>query len=46
MVWPSRQETVQTSLVIFVAVLLTALFMWGLDSLLGIAVLYLTGQGS
>jgi len=45
-VWPSRQETIQTSLVIFVAVLLTALFLWGVDSLLSISTLYLTGRGS
>ena len=44
-VWPSRQETIQTSLVIFVAVLVTALFLWGVDSLLFAAVRYLTGQG-
>ena len=44
-VWPTRQETIQTSLAIFVAVLLTALFLWGVDSLLFAAVRYLTGQG-
>jgi preprotein translocase subunit SecE len=44
-VWPSRQETIQTTLVIFGAVLLTSLFMWGVDALLLTAVRYLTGQG-
>jgi preprotein translocase subunit SecE len=44
-VWPSRQETIQTSLIIFVAVLLTALFLWGVDSLLFYVVRFLTGQG-
>jgi preprotein translocase subunit SecE len=44
-VWPSRQETIQTSLAVFVAVLITALFLWGVDSLLFAAVRYLTGQG-
>lgn len=44
-VWPTRQETVQTSLAIFVAVLLTALFLWGVDSILFSTVRYLTGQG-
>jgi preprotein translocase subunit SecE len=44
-VWPTRQETIQTSLVIFVAVLITALFLWAVDSLLFAAVRYLTGQG-
>jgi preprotein translocase subunit SecE len=33
-VWPTRQETLQTSLVIFIAVLLTALFLWAVDSIL------------
>jgi preprotein translocase subunit SecE len=44
-VWPSRQETIQTTLVIFIAVLITSLFMWGVDALLFTAVRYLTGQG-
>ncbi len=43
-VWPSRQETLQTSLIIFVAVLIMALFLWAIDSLLFLAVRYLTGQ--
>jgi preprotein translocase subunit SecE len=44
-VWPTRQETLQTSLAIFVAVLLTALFLWGIDSILFWLVTMLTGQG-
>ena len=44
-VWPTRQETLQTSLAIFVAVLLTALFLWGIDSILFWAVSALTNQG-
>ena len=44
-VWPSRQETLQTTLVIFVAVLLTALFLWGVDSILFVLVRMFTGQG-
>ena len=44
-VWPSRQETLQTTLVIFIAVLLTSLFLWGVDSLLFVLVRALTGQG-
>jgi len=44
-VWPTRQETVQTTLTIFIAVLVTALFLWGVDSLLFATVRYLTGQG-
>lgn len=43
-VWPSRQETIQMTLVIFIAVLLTSLFLWGVDSLLFNVVRMLTGQ--
>ena len=31
--WPTRQETLQTTLMIIVAVLITALFLWLFDSL-------------
>lgn len=34
-VWPSRQETTQTTLLVLVVVLITALILWGLDSLIG-----------
>jgi preprotein translocase subunit SecE len=34
-VWPTRQETTQTTLVVVVFVLLSALLLWGLDTLLG-----------
>jgi len=34
-VWPTRQETVQTTLIVVVFVVLVALMLWGLDSLLG-----------
>ena len=44
-VWPTRQETLQTLLIITIAVLLTALFLWAVDSLLFSIVRYLTGQG-
>ena len=44
-VWPSRQETLQTLLIITVAVLVTALFLWGVDSVLFSIVRALTGQG-
>jgi preprotein translocase subunit SecE len=44
-VWPTRQETMQTLLIIVIAVLLTALFLWAVDSLLFAIVRYLTGQG-
>ncbi|MCL7463097.1 preprotein translocase subunit SecE [Pseudomonas sp. NW5] len=34
-VWPTRQETTQTTLIVVAVVLLMALVLWGLDSLLG-----------
>lgn len=33
-VWPTRQETVQTTAIVVVVVLLTALALWAIDSLL------------
>ena len=43
-VWPSRQETIQATLMIAVVVLITALILWGLDSFLLWGVKSLTGQ--
>jgi preprotein translocase subunit SecE len=43
-VWPSRQETLQTTLVIAVFVVFMALVMWGLDSALLHGVQLLTGR--
>jgi len=34
-VWPTRVETVQTTLIVLVAVTIAALILWGLDSLFG-----------
>ena len=34
-VWPTRQETVQTTLIVLAFVVLVALMLWGLDTLLG-----------
>ena len=45
-VWPNRQETMQVTLVVFVMILILALFFWGLDTLLGALTRWLTGQGS
>jgi preprotein translocase subunit SecE len=33
-VWPTKQETTQTALMVFVFTLIMSLFFWGLDSLL------------
>lgn len=43
-VWPTRQETVQSTLVVVLMVVITALFLWGLDSVLLWLVSLLTGQ--
>ena len=45
-VWPTRQETVQTTLLVIGVVILAALILWGLDSVLGWAVKKLIGGGS
>jgi len=45
-VWPTRQESVQTTLMIAVVVVLMALLMWGLDSFLLYGVELLTGRNS
>lgn len=34
-VWPSRQESTQTTLIVVAFVIVTALILWGLDTLLG-----------
>jgi len=34
-VWPTRQEVTQTTLIVVVIVLITALLLWGLDTLIG-----------
>lgn len=44
-VWPNRQETMQVTIVVFVMVVVLALFFWGLDTLLALLTRYLTGQG-
>ena len=42
-VWPTRQETMQTTLIVVVVVLVMALLLWGLDSLLGWLVSLIVG---
>ena len=41
-VWPSRQETMQTTLLVMLMVMVAALLLWGVDSTLGWAVRALT----
>ncbi|MEN8107151.1 MAG: preprotein translocase subunit SecE [Pseudomonadota bacterium] len=45
-VWPTRQETIQTTLAVLVVVLLVGIFLWLLDMFLLRAIQFLTGQGS
>jgi preprotein translocase subunit SecE len=45
-VWPTRQESIQATLMITVVVLIMALMLWGLDTLLLWGVETLTGRGS
>ena len=42
-VWPNRQETVQTTLIVVAVVLLMGLILWGLDSLFGWIVSIIVG---
>tara|TARA_B110000305_G_scaffold45630_1_gene48535 strand:+ start:221 stop:559 length:339 start_codon:yes stop_codon:yes gene_type:complete len=37
-VWPTRQETLQTTMIVLLMVMLVALLLWAFDSLLGWAV--------
>ena len=43
-VWPTRQETVQTTLVVMVMVLVLGVILWGIDTFLLWAIGLLTGQ--
>jgi len=45
-VWPTRAETMQTTLAVVLMVLLVGIFLWLLDMLLLWAIQLLTGQGS
>ncbi len=42
--WPTRQETVQTALVVVAMVVITALILWGIDSFFMWIVGMITGQ--
>ena len=41
-VWPTRKETVQTTMIVMVLVFFVALFLWLLDTVVLIAIEYLT----
>jgi preprotein translocase subunit SecE len=42
-VWPTRKETMQTTIVVLIVVLIVAILLWLLDMFLGWAVRFLTG---
>jgi preprotein translocase subunit SecE len=44
-VWPSRQETMQTTLIVFVMVLIMGIVLWLFDMMLGAILKALTGTG-
>jgi preprotein translocase subunit SecE len=44
-IWPTRPETVQTTLAVLVIVIIVGLFLWAIDSILFWVVQMLTGQG-
>jgi preprotein translocase subunit SecE len=45
-VWPSRQETVQTTFMVIVAVIIIGIFLWLIDMVLAEAIQLLTGTGA
>jgi preprotein translocase subunit SecE len=42
--WPTRQETIQTTLFVVAMVVMLALILWGVDSILMLVIGWLTGQ--
>lgn len=44
-VWPTRQETNQTTLIVLVATLIVGLLLWGLDGIIVRLVAFITGIG-
>jgi preprotein translocase subunit SecE len=45
-VWPTREETVQTTLIVAAMVVILALVLWGMDGILVWLIGWLTGQRS
>jgi len=45
-VWPTRNETVQTTLIVILLVVLVCVILWALDSFLGWGFRVLTGTGN
>ena len=45
-VWPTREETLQTTLIVILMVIFIAIFLWLLDLFLGWSIGALMGKGS
>lgn len=45
-VWPSRQETIQTTIMVLVVTIIVALMLWGIDTILRWLLRVLLGQGA
>ncbi len=45
-VWPTRQETIQTTMMVIAAVVIIGLFLWIVDMILANAIHLLTGMGA
>jgi preprotein translocase subunit SecE len=45
-IWPTRPETIQSTLIVLLVVLLIGLFLWGVDSLLGWTLRSIIGTGA
>jgi preprotein translocase subunit SecE len=45
-IWPTRQETLQTTITVFIFLLLLGLFFWSLDFVLLMITRAVTGQGA
>lgn len=43
-VWPARQETIQTTVVVILMVVVSALFLWAIDALLMQGIQFFTGK--
>jgi preprotein translocase subunit SecE len=44
-VWPTRDETIQTTLIVLIMVIVVSLILWGLDWVLGSVIGQLLGRG-
>lgn len=45
-IWPTRKETVQTTMIVISVVFVMAIMLWALDGLLGLIMRHLLGQPS